>query len=64
MSNQQMITILKTFQKSPAQSKLRRDYFSMFEKGMIYETTKCEHPELTLKTVENVLNQIANKHNG
>lgn len=64
MSNQQIITILKNFQKSPAQSKLRRDYFSVFEKGMIYETTKCEHPELTIKTVEKVLHQLTLKHNG
>lgn len=64
MSKQQIITILKNFQKSPAKSKLRREYFGMFEKGMLYETTKCEHPELTMKTVEKVLHQLTPKHNG
>lgn len=59
-----MITILKNFQKASAKGKMRREYFSMFEKGMIYETTKCEHPELTMKTVEKVLHNLTPKYNG
>lgn len=61
MSNQQIITILKNFQTAPAQGKMRREYFAMFEKKMIYETTKCEHPELTMKMVENAINIISLK---
>jgi len=55
MSKQQIITILKAFQKSPAKSKLRRDYFSMFEKRMVYRTTKSENPEVTEKMVNRIL---------
>lgn len=58
MSNQQIMTILKIFQKAPAKSKLRRDYLSMFEKKMAYRTTKNENPEVTLKTVEKVFRKI------
>ena len=61
MSNLQIITILKNFRKASMRSKVRRDYLSKFEKGMIYETTKCEHPELTMKTVEKVLHELASK---
>jgi hypothetical protein len=63
MSKQQMITILKTFQNAPMKSKTRREYLRAFEKGMIYETTKCEHPELTIKTVEKVLHKLSPKYN-
>lgn len=57
MSNKQIVTILKAFQKSPANSKMRREYLIAFEKKMVYRTTKSENPELTLKTVEKVLNK-------
>jgi hypothetical protein len=55
MSKQQIITILKVFQKASANSKLRRDYFSMFEKRMVYRTTKSENPEVTEQMVNRVL---------
>lgn len=58
MSKQQIVTILKTFQKSPAKSKLRRDYFSKFERKMAYRTTKGEHPEVTKKMVNKVFLKI------
>jgi hypothetical protein len=61
MSNQQIITILKAFQKSPAKSKMRREYLIMFEKKMVYRTTKTENPELTLKVVEKVLGESNSK---
>lgn len=64
MSKQQIITILKAFQKSPANSKMRREYLSMFGKRMAYRTTKTENPELTLKTVEKVFSKFNSKHNG
>ena len=55
MSKQQMIKILKKFQKAPAKSKMRRDYFGMFMRKMVYRTTKSENPEVTQKMVEKVL---------
>ena len=58
MSKQQIITILKAFQKAPAKSKLRREYLSMFEKRMVYRTTKSENPEVTKKMVDKVLLKI------
>lgn len=64
MSNQQIITILKAFQRSPANSKMRREYLSAFEKKMVYRTTKSENPEFTLKAVEKVFSKFNLKHNG
>jgi hypothetical protein len=55
MSKQQMIKILKSFQKSPVKSKMRRDYFGVFVNRMVYRTTKSENPEVTQKMVERVL---------
>jgi len=63
MSNQQMITILKAFQKAPVNGKMRREYFAMFEKKMAYRTTKTENSEVTLKMVEGVFKKITPKHN-
>ena len=61
MSNQQMMTILKNFQKAPAKGKMRREYFAMFEKKMVYRTTKTENPEVTLKMVDNVFKKLTLK---
>lgn len=58
MSKQQIITILKTFQKSPAKSRIRREYLSAFGKKMVYRTTKSENPELTFKTVKKVFREL------
>ncbi|MEI7426068.1 MAG: hypothetical protein WCK16_04070 [Candidatus Moraniibacteriota bacterium] len=55
MSKQQIVKILKSFQESPAKSKMRRDYFGMFAQKMVYRTTKSENPEVTQKMVEKVL---------
>lgn len=63
MSNQQIMTILKTFQKAPAKSKMRRDYLDMFEKKMAYRTTKSENPEITFDMVKKVFQRLTNKHN-
>lgn len=57
MSKQQIINILKSFQKSPAKSKMRRDYFCMFKNKMVYRTTKSENPEVTKKMVEKILDK-------
>lgn len=61
MSKQQITAILKTFQEASAKSKLRREYFSMFEKRMAYRTTKSENPEVTQKMVNRVLQISLNK---
>lgn len=57
MSKQQMITILKNFQKASTKSKMRRKYFDMFVGKMVYRTTKAENPKVTKKMVEKVLNK-------
>jgi hypothetical protein len=57
MSKQQIIKTLKSFQKSPVKSKMRRDYFSMFVNKMVYRTTKSENPEVTQKMVTKVLHK-------
>lgn len=54
MSKKQIITILKAFQKSPANGKMRREYLKLFEKKMVYRTTKSENPEFTLKAAEKI----------
>lgn len=59
MSTQQIITILKNFRKASQKSKLRRDYFDMFEKRMVYRTTKSENPELELKLVKSILQKLS-----
>lgn len=61
MTNKQTMAALKIFQKSPAKSRLRREYFSMFEKKMVYRTTKIENPGVTLKLVEKVFRKLAPK---
>lgn len=52
MSKEKILKTLKNYQKS---SQMRRDYFKLFEKMMIYRTTKTENPETSLKMVEKVL---------
>lgn len=64
MPNKQILTILKTFKKAPAKSKLRQRYFGMFEKRMAYRTTKTENPGVTLKLVERVFRKLAPKQHG
>jgi hypothetical protein len=54
MSKQQITTTLKAFQKAPVKGKLRREYFSMFEKRMAYRTTKGENSEVTKGMVDRV----------
>ena len=58
MSKQKIIAILKAFQKAPVKSHLRKDYFSMFEKRMVYRTTKSENPEVTKRMVNKALRKI------
>ena len=64
MSNKQKIDILKVFQKAPAKGKLRQEYLNVFEKRMVYRTTKTENPEVTLKMVEKVFKKLTPHHHG
>jgi hypothetical protein len=52
MSKEKILKILKKYQKS---GRIKRDYFRVFEKRMLYRTTKTENPETSLKMVEKVL---------
>ncbi len=58
MLNKRIKTILKKYQKTSRLSKVRKDYLHLFEKKMIYRTTKTENPETTMKMVERVLNKL------
>lgn len=59
MSRQDVMKILKRYQKESASAKQK--YFNLFEKKMAYRTTKTENPEVTLKMVERVLSKILAK---
>ena len=59
MSNIKITTILKKYQKASPTSKARKNYFSDFEKKMIYRTTKTENPGTTMRTVNKVLRQLS-----
>lgn len=61
MSKEQIITILRAFQKSPVNSKMRREYLNMFEKKMVYRTTRSENPEFTQKAADKVFRKIKSK---
>lgn len=58
MLNKQINRILKKYQKTSRLSKVRQDYLHLFEKRMIYRTTKTENPETTMEMVERVLNKL------
>jgi len=61
MKNQEIVNILKKFQKIPKKGKIRQNYFIMFEKRMAYRTTKAENPKVTAKMVESVFHKINSK---
>lgn len=51
---------LNTIQKFQLLSdRARQQFFSAFEKKMIYRTTKTENPETTTEMVEKVLNKYS-----
>jgi len=56
--------ILKTFQRTPAKGKMRREYLNAFEKKMAYRTTKTENPEVTFEQVEKVFRRLAARSHG
>lgn len=54
--------ILRTFQRFKNLSdESRRQFFSAFEKKMLYRTTKTENPETTPQMVQKVLDKRATK---
>ena len=61
MLNNKITTILKKYQKASRNSKSRRDYFSLFEKKMLYRTTKTENPQTTMTMVNKVLDKLSAK---
>ena len=61
MSNHKIITTLKKYQKTPRQSQSRREYFRLFEKKMLYRTTKTENAQTTKGMVNRVLRKLSTK---
>ncbi len=55
MTKQKVVNTLKKFQSLSGKS--RQQFFSAFEKKMLYRTTKTENPETTLEMVQKVLRQ-------
>lgn len=59
MTKQKILKTFKEFQNSSDQN--RQQFFSAFEKKMIYRTTKTENPETTPQMVQRVLKQYQTK---
>lgn len=59
MTKQNIIQIFKKYQKAPA--KKRWEYFRVFEKKMLYRTTKTENPQTTRRMVQQVLDKLGTK---
>jgi len=55
MNRQKIITAFKNFQRLSGDA--RQQFFSAFEKKMIYRTTKTENPKTTPQMVKRVLSQ-------
>lgn len=55
MTKQKIISTFKKFQS--LSDRARQQFFSAFEKKMIYRTTKTENPEVTPQLVEKILSQ-------
>jgi len=62
MSNDKILKILKNYQKTSRHSKSRQKYFKLFEKKMLYRTTKTENPRTTMGLINKVLNKLAIKN--
>ena len=57
MTKQRILTTLKNFQR--LSDKSRQQFFSAFEKKMLYRTTKTENPETTSRMVQKVLGKYS-----
>lgn len=58
MSNDQIKQIIKNYQQTSFGSKSRQKYFGLFEKKMLYRTTKTENPTTTQDMITKTLNKI------
>ena len=58
MSNDQIIQIVKNYQQTSFGSKSRQKYFRLFERKMLYRTTKTENPTTTQGMINKTLNKI------
>ncbi|MEA2113556.1 MAG: hypothetical protein U9P63_02775 [Patescibacteria group bacterium] len=59
MVKQNIIQIFKKYQK--ASTEKHQEYFRVFEKKMLYRTTKTENPQTTRGMVQRVLDKISVK---
>jgi len=57
MTKQKTLSTIQKFQL--LSDRARQQFFSAFEKKMIYRTTKTENPETTPQMVEKVLNKYS-----
>lgn len=55
MTKQKVLTTFKKFQR--LSDKSRQQFFSAFEKKMLYRTTRTENPETTPQMVQKVLDE-------
>lgn len=58
MTNKKITATLKKYQKTSRNSKSRRNYFKLFEKKMLYRTTKTENSQTTMGMINKVLNKL------
>ncbi len=56
MTQKNIVKKLKKYKK--LSDKKRSAYFSVFEKKMLYRTTKTENPSTTMRMVNKVLNKL------
>lgn len=59
MTNKTITTALKKYQKTARANKSRN--FLLFEKKMLYRTTKTENPSTTMNMVNKVLSKAKHK---
>lgn len=59
MTKRKILNTIKKFQL--LSDKKRQQFFSAFEKKMLYRTTKTENPETTAQMVQKVLSKHATK---
>jgi len=57
MTKQKVLNTFKKFQHLSGQSRQR--FFNVFEKKMLYRTTKTENPETTPQMVQKVLDNYS-----
>lgn len=61
MTNQQMTATLNKYQQMTADHPIRRKFFRIFRKKMLYRSTKSENPEATMGMVKQVLHKLSSQ---